>query len=115
MAAGKSDIFLFSFENWPTIQTTSVTRLGYNIFASNKNIMAETATPSQLRDAGNTEQQKNRIGLRTTLPGVRHRNFQLFFCGPPISIICTLFQDFSRGWLFLLFTGSYLLSCPLPS
>jgi len=109
MAAGKSDIFLFSFENWPTIQTTSVTRLGYNIFASNKNIMAETATPSQLRDAGNTEQQKNRIGLRTTLRALRHRNFQLFFGGQLISLIGTWMQNIAQDWLVYRFTGSSLL------
>src|SRR5260370_755734 len=109
MAAGKSDIFLCSFENWPTIQRTSVTRLGYNIFASNKNIMAETATPSQLRDAGNTEQQKNRIGLRTTLRALRHRNFQLFFGGQLISLIGTWMQNIAQDWLVYRFTGSSLL------
>lgn len=71
--------------------------------------MAETATPSQLRDAGNTEQQKNRIGLRTTLRALRHRNFQLFFGGQLISLIGTWMQNIAQDWLVYRFTGSSLL------
>ena len=99
----------FSFSNWPTIQTKSTTRLSYNISASNKNIMAETATSSELRDAGNTEKQKNRVGVRTTLRALRHRNFQLFFGGQLISLIGTWMQNIAQDWLVYRLTGSSLL------
>ena len=70
--------------------------------------MAETATPSELRE-GASEDQKPRIGLRTTLRALRHRNFQLFFGGQLISLIGTWMQNIAQDWLVYRLTGSSLL------
>src|SRR5690242_121510 len=70
--------------------------------------MAETATPSELRE-GAGEDQKPRIGLRTTLRALRHRNFQLFFGGQLISLIGTWMQNIAQDWLVYRLTGSSLL------
>jgi MFS family permease len=99
------------FSKRATIRAKRAVRLGYNVCASNKKIMAETATSSELRDSGarNTENQKNRIGLRTTLRALRHRNFQLFFSGQLISLIGTWMQNIAQDWLVYRLTGSSLL------
>jgi MFS family permease len=71
--------------------------------------MAETAIPSDLGEAGNTENQRARIGLRTTLRALRHRNFQLFFSGQLISLVGTWMQNIAQDWLVYRMTGSSLL------
>ena len=71
--------------------------------------MAETATSSELREARNTDDQKARIGLRTTLRALRHRNFQLFFGGQLISLVGTWMQNIAQDWLVYRLTGSSLL------
>jgi MFS family permease len=71
--------------------------------------MAEKATSSELRDPGNTEKQRSRIGLRTTLRALRHRNFQLFFGGQLISLVGTWMQNIAQDWLVYRLTGSSLL------
>ncbi len=71
--------------------------------------MAETATSSELREARNTDDQKHRIGLRTTLRALRHRNFQLFFSGQLISLVGTWMQNIAQDWLVYRLTGSSLL------
>src|ERR1700751_3805710 len=71
--------------------------------------MAETATSSDLRESGDPENQRARIGLRTTLRAFRHRNFQLFFSGQLISLIGTWMQNVAQAWLVYRLTGSSLL------
>lgn len=71
--------------------------------------MPETATSSEPRDTRPTEPQKPRIGLRTTLRALRHRNFQLFFSGQLISLIGTWMQNIAQDWLVYRLTGSSLL------
>ena len=68
--------------------------------------MAETVTSPDLR---NTEDQRNRIGLRTTLRALRHRNFQLFFSGQLISLVGTWMQNIAQDWLVYRLTGSSVL------
>jgi MFS family permease len=74
-----------------------------------KEVMAETATSSDLHGSRNTEDQRNRIGLRTTLRALRHRNFQLFFSGQLISLVGTWMQNIAQDWLVYRLTGSSLL------
>src|SRR4029077_19426361 len=50
-----------------------------------------------------------RIGLRTTLRVLRHRNFQLFFSGQLISLVGTWMQNIAQDWLASTMTGSALL------
>lgn len=71
--------------------------------------MADTATPSALGEERNPEDQKRRIGLRTTLRALRHRNFQLFFSGQLISLIGTWMQNIAQDWLVYRLTGSSVL------
>jgi MFS family permease len=71
--------------------------------------MAETATPSDLRESRDPESQRARIGLRTTLRAMRHRNFQLFFSGQLVSLIGTWMQNIAQDWLVYRLTGSSLL------
>src|ERR1700730_8942848 len=71
--------------------------------------MAETATSSDLRESGDPENQRARIGLRTTLRALRHRNFQLFFSGQLISLVGTWMQNIAQDWLVYRLTGSSLL------
>ena len=71
--------------------------------------MVETATSSELREERNTDQPRSRIGLRTTLRALRHRNFQLFFSGQLISLIGTWMQNIAQDWLVYRLTGSSLL------
>src|SRR5690349_3155293 len=70
--------------------------------------MVETATPSELSES-TPQNQKPRIGLRTTLRALRHRNFQLFFGGQLISLIGTWMQNIAQDWLVYRLTGSSLL------
>jgi MFS family permease len=74
-----------------------------------KEVMAETATSSELREPRNTDDQRARIGLRTTLRALRHRNFQLFFGGQLISLVGTWMQNIAQDWLVYRLTGSSLL------
>jgi MFS family permease len=71
-----------------------------------KKVMAETATPSDLGEERQPQDQKRRIGLRTTLRALRHRNFQLFFGGQLISLIGTWMQNIAQDWLVYRLTGS---------
>src|ERR1700719_451342 len=71
--------------------------------------MAETATSSDLRESRDPENQRARIGLRTTLRALRHRNFQLFFSGQLISLVGTWMQNIAQDWLVYRLTGSSLL------
>ena len=75
--------------------------------------MAETAetvtSPENLRGHRGTENQRPRLGLRTTLRALRHRNFQLFFSGQLISLIGTWMQNIALDWLVYRLTGSSLL------
>jgi MFS family permease len=71
--------------------------------------MAETATSSDLRESRDPESQRARIGLRTTLRAMRHRNFQLFFSGQLISLVGTWMQNIAQDWLVYRLTGSSLL------
>ena len=47
-----------------------------------------------------------RLGLRTTLRALRHRNFQLFFSGQFISLCGTWMQSIAQDWLVYRLTGS---------
>ena len=49
---------------------------------------------------------QNKIGVRTTLRALRHRNFQLFFSGQFISLIGTWMQSVAQDWLVYQLTGS---------
>ena len=71
--------------------------------------MAETVTSSESPESRNAEDQKTRIGLRTTLRALRHRNFQLFFGGQLISLVGTWMQNIAQDWLVYRLTGSSLL------
>jgi MFS family permease len=79
------------------------------VSASKKKVMAETVTSSDLRESRDPVNQKARIGLRTTLRALRHRNFQLFFGGQLISLIGTWMQNIAQDWLVYRLTGSSLL------
>ena len=52
---------------------------------------------------------QTKLGLRTTLRAMRHRNFQLFFSGQLISLIGTWMQSIAQDWLVYRLTGSSLL------
>lgn len=71
--------------------------------------MSETATPSDLGEAPTAETHRARLGLRTTLRALRHRNFQLFFGGQLISLVGTWMQNIAQDWLVYRLTGSSLL------
>src|SRR6185437_14221726 len=72
--------------------------------------MADKASPSQgVPDNRNGTAQRPRIGLRTTLRALRHRNFQLFFSGQLISLIGTWMQSIAQDWLVYRLTRSSLL------
>ncbi len=71
--------------------------------------MAQTATSSHLGEKHKPQDQKQRIGLRTTLRALRHRNFQLFFGGQLISLIGTWMQNIAQDWLVYRLTGSSVL------
>ena len=71
--------------------------------------MPETVTSSELHETRNDENQKKRLGLRTTLRALRHRNFQLFFGGQLISLVGTWMQNIAQDWLVYRLTGSSLL------
>lgn len=62
---------------------------------------AVTATPAT---APSTDQTK--LGVRTTLRALKHRNFQLFFSGQFISLIGTWMQSVAQDWLVYQLTGS---------
>jgi MFS family permease len=47
-----------------------------------------------------------KLGLRTTLRALRHRNFQLFFSGQFISLCGTWMQSIAQDWLVYRLTGS---------
>lgn len=72
--------------------------------------MAEAPPPTEStgpRTAQSTA--RPRVGLRTTLRALRHRNFQLFFSGQLISLIGTWMQSIAQDWLVYRLTGSSLL------
>src|SRR5580692_10719496 len=71
--------------------------------------MAETATSSESQDTRNEENPKKRLGLRTAVRALRHRNFQLFFSGQLISLVGTWMQNIAQDWLVYRLTGSSLL------
>ena len=71
--------------------------------------MAETATSAESRDTRNEENPIKRLGLRTTVRALRHRNFQLFFSGQLISLVGTWMQNIAQDWLVYRLTGSSLL------
>ncbi len=71
--------------------------------------MAETATSSEPQDTRNEENAKKRLGLRTAVRALRHRNFQLFFSGQLISLVGTWMQNIAQDWLVYRLTGSSLL------
>src|SRR5689334_713433 len=71
--------------------------------------MAETVTASGLHTSRDTEDQRTRICLRTTLRALRHRNFQLFFAGQLISLVGTWMQNIAQDWLVYRLTGSSVL------
>ena len=71
--------------------------------------MAETVTSSEPRDTRNEENSKKRLGLRTAVRALRHRNFQLFFSGQLISLVGTWMQNIAQDWLVYRLTGSSLL------
>jgi MFS family permease len=50
-----------------------------------------------------------KIGLRTTLRALRHRNFRLFFSGQMVSLTGTWMQNVALDWLVYRMTGSSLL------
>src|SRR6202007_1132221 len=92
-------------------QKDATSRLQYRCIK--KNDMAETATSSEPRQTGNPEKQRSRIGLRTPLRALRHRNFQLFFGGQLISLVGTWMQNIAQDWLVYRLTGSSLLVGPV--
>jgi MFS family permease len=51
----------------------------------------------------------HKLGVRTTLRALRHRNFQLFFSGQMISLTGTWMQNIALDWLVYRMTGSSLL------
>ncbi len=71
--------------------------------------MAETATSSEPQDTRNEENAKRRLGLRSAVRALRHRNFQLFFSGQLISLVGTWMQNIAQDWLVYRLTGSSLL------
>ncbi len=71
--------------------------------------MAETVTSSESQDTRNEENPKKRLGLRTAVRALRHRNFQLFFSGQLISLVGTWMQNIAQDWLVYRLTGSSLL------
>ena len=71
--------------------------------------MAETVTSSEAQDTRSDEPPKKRLGLRTTVRALRHRNFQLFFSGQLISLVGTWMQSIAQDWLVYRLTGSSLL------
>src|ERR1700735_1036899 len=68
--------------------------------------MAETVTSSESQDTRNEENPKKRLGLRTAVRALRHRNFQLFFSGQFISLVGTWMQNIAQDWLVYRLTGS---------
>ena len=50
-----------------------------------------------------------KLGVRTTLRALRHRNFQLFFSGQFVSLCGTWMQSVAQDWLVYRLTGSALL------
>src|SRR5579884_2457925 len=70
-----------------------------------KDSMSESATSSELRETRG-EETKKRLGVRTTLRALRHRNFQLFFSGQLISLVGTWMQNIAQDWLVYRLTGS---------
>jgi MFS family permease len=96
----------FSQNKRHTPQNRAAAKLQY--LCIKKNDMAETATPPELRET-TSEVQRPRIGLRTTLRALRHRNFQLFFSGQLISLIGTWMQNIAQDWLVYRLTGSSVL------
>ena len=72
--------------------------------------MAETAASQQPLDESNTNTpDRRKLGLRTILRAMRHRNFQLFFSGQLISLVGTWMQNIAQDWLVYRLTGSSLL------
>ena len=72
--------------------------------------MAETtASQEHIEAANGTKASQPKLGLRTTLRAMRHRNFQLFFSGQMISLIGTWMQTIAQDWLVYRLTGSAAL------
>ena len=72
--------------------------------------MAETtASQAHIEEARGTRGSQPKLGLRTTLRALRHRNFQLFFSGQMISLIGTWMQNIAQDWLVYRLTGSAVL------
>jgi MFS family permease len=72
--------------------------------------MTETAASQEhLHETQSAEPVRPKLGLRTTLRAMRHRNFQLFFSGQLISLIGTWMQNIAQDWLVYRLTGSSLL------
>jgi MFS family permease len=71
--------------------------------------MAETPAPTGPTGPRTSQSSaRRRIGLRTTLRALRHRNFQLFFSGQLISLVGTWMQSVAQDWLVYRLTGSSL-------
>src|SRR5271155_1960194 len=72
--------------------------------------MAETtASQEHIAETRGTKDRQPKLGLRTTLRALRHRNFQLFFSGQMISLIGTWMQNIAQDWLVYRLTGSAFL------
>jgi MFS family permease len=71
--------------------------------------MADAATSrvqAQGENGGAIATSQPKLGLRTTLRALRHRNFQLFFSGQFISLCGTWMQSIAQDWLVYRLTGS---------
>jgi len=68
---------------------------------------ASTSRVETQRENGSaTATAQPKLGLRTTLRALRHRNFQLFFSGQFISLCGTWMQSIAQDWLVYRLTGS---------
>jgi MFS family permease len=71
--------------------------------------MADTAAsgiPAQTENGAAVTTAEQKLGLRTTLRALKHRNFQLFFSGQFISLVGTWMQSVAQDWLVYRLTGS---------
>ena len=68
----------------------------------------DSVTPSELAQQQSPPSSSRKLGLRTTLRALRHRNFRLFFGGQMISLTGTWMQNIAQDWLVYRLTGSSL-------
>ena len=77
-------------------------------------VTSRAQTQGESGSAMATATAQPKLGLRTTLRALRHRNFQLFFSGQFISLCGTWMQSIAQDWLVYRLTGSSWLLGVVP-